>query len=51
MFNIFQTNLTIDWDGSVDSYTCYGEKSVPNVNLQPELYCQVIPKHYRVINN
>lgn len=43
----FQTNLTIDWDHTPAEYTCYGHKIIPS-NIMPRIYCENIPKTYKV---
>ncbi|XP_011501945.1 PREDICTED: uncharacterized protein LOC105365472 isoform X2 [Ceratosolen solmsi marchali] len=45
-----KTNLTVDWDHSVTSYTCYGQKINPDTEISPELYCDTIPKKYEAIH-
>ncbi|OXU17642.1 hypothetical protein TSAR_015970 [Trichomalopsis sarcophagae] len=41
-----KTNLTVDWDHSPTSYTCYGQKIVPDADINPQVYCETIPKNY-----
>lgn len=41
-----KTNLTMDWDYSPVNYTCFDSKIVPDRNLSPKLYCEMIPKSY-----
>ncbi|XP_014207583.1 uncharacterized protein LOC106638760 [Copidosoma floridanum] len=41
-----KTNLTIDWDYSLSSTTCYGKMTRPNLRLLPKIMCKTIPKNY-----
>ncbi|KAL7303220.1 hypothetical protein TKK_0004421 [Trichogramma kaykai] len=41
-----KTNLTVDWDHSLTSHTCYGQKTVPDFKVKPNWYCETIPKFY-----
>ncbi|CAK9828798.1 hypothetical protein ANTRET_LOCUS6254 [Anthophora retusa] len=41
-----KTNLTVDWDGSPTSYTCYGKKILPHRNTIADIYCERISKYY-----
>ncbi|XP_058789533.1 uncharacterized protein LOC131663254 [Phymastichus coffea] len=45
-----KTNLTVDWDHSLTSYTCFGKKIVPDMSIIPEYYCEIIPKNYKAIH-
>lgn len=49
-FILLQTNLTIDWDKSVEDYTCFNDIFVPNPTLTAEIVCDDIPKAYHVKN-
>ncbi|XP_014480610.1 PREDICTED: uncharacterized protein LOC106747527 [Dinoponera quadriceps] len=40
------TNLTVDWDHSVSTQTCYGHHIIPS-KKRPRIYCEYIPKAYK----
>lgn len=50
MSEYLQTNLTLDWDGSPEAYTCYTSKRDywPNPSINPISSCVHIPKNYWV---
>lgn len=41
-----KTNLTLDWNGSPENYTCYNRRIIPNTNIIPILYCENVPTAY-----
>lgn len=43
--------MTVDWDYSAADYTCFGESIEPDSSIFSDQYCELIPKHYMVINN
>lgn len=47
-----KTNLTLDWDGSPEAYTCYTSKRDywPNPSINPISSCVHIPKNYWAIH-